>query len=64
MKNTQGNLKTEICVLHNAEQKITKSILCGELNNLLENGKNGIQITFQQNMWKTLWVTQEVHSWP
>jgi hypothetical protein len=50
MKNTQGNLKTEICVLHNAEQKITKSILCGELNNLLENGKNGIQITFQQNL--------------
>jgi len=51
MKNTQGNLKkTEICVLHNAEQKITNSILCGELNNLLENGKNGIQITFQQNL--------------
>jgi len=51
MKNTQENLKkTEICVLHNAVQKITNGILCGELNNLHENRKNGIQITFQQNL--------------
>jgi hypothetical protein len=51
MKVTHGNLKkTEIHVLHNAVQKITDNILCGELNNLPENGKNGIQITFQQNL--------------
>jgi len=51
MKVTQGTLKkTEICVLHNAVQKITNGILCGELINLLENGKNGIQIIFQQNL--------------
>lgn len=51
MKNTQGNLKkNEIRVLHNAVQKITNGILCGELNNLHENRKNGTQITFQQNL--------------
>jgi hypothetical protein len=51
MKVTQGNLKkTEIHVLHNAAQKITNGILCDELNNLLENGKNGIQIKFKQNL--------------
>jgi len=51
MKVTQGNLKkTEIRVPHNAVQNITNGILCGELNSLLENGKNGIQITFQQNL--------------
>jgi len=65
MKVTQGNLKkTEIYVLYKSVQKITDDILCGGLNKLPENGKNAIQITFQQNLWKTLWTTQEVHLWP
>jgi len=60
MKVTQGNWKkTEIHVLYKSVQKITDDILCGGLNNMPENGKNGIQITFQQNLWKTLWTTQK-----